>query len=84
MTYDFCVELSNVYVPSITTMSTDTRTANSGKKKGGGFLSRQAKAKSQTEYLTEEELLKRDVVTPDDVLRLSKTTESKCLDYYLI
>ncbi|XP_071093977.1 protein unc-119 homolog B-like isoform X2 [Haliotis cracherodii] len=56
-------------------MSTDTRTANSGKKKGGGFLSRQAKAKSQTEYLTEEELLKRDVVTPDDVLRLSKTTE---------
>ncbi|XP_046548914.1 protein unc-119 homolog B-like isoform X1 [Haliotis rubra] len=56
-------------------MSTDTRTANSGKKKGGGFLSRQAKAKSQTECVTEEELLKRDVVTPDDVLRLSKTTE---------
>lgn len=64
------------------TMSSDTQRANSGnKKKGGGFLSRQAKAKSQPEPkdpISEEELLKKDTITPEDVLRLNKTTERKC------
>lgn len=44
------------------------------KKKGGGFLARQSKAKKT---ITEEELLKKDTVTPDDVLKLTKCTESK-------
>ena len=44
------------------------------KKKGGGFLARQSKAKKT---ITEEELLKKDAVTPDDVLKLTKCTESK-------
>ncbi|KAK3608753.1 hypothetical protein CHS0354_005843 [Potamilus streckersoni] len=46
--------------------------ASTGKKKGGGFLSRQAKSKT----VTEEELLKKDIITPDDVLMLSKITEN--------
>ena len=44
------------------------------KKKGGGFLARQSKAKKT---ITEEELLKKDCVTPEDVLKLNKCTESK-------
>ena len=44
------------------------------KKKGGGFLARQSKAKKT---ITEEELLKKDFVTPEDVLKLAKCTESK-------
>lgn len=48
------------------------------KKKGGGFLARQAKAKKT---ITEEELLKKDCVTPDDVLKLTKCTESKYKQY---
>lgn len=43
------------------------------KKKGGGFLARQAKAKKS---VTEEELLKKDIITPDDVTKLTKITES--------
>ncbi|KAK3745353.1 hypothetical protein RRG08_045072 [Elysia crispata] len=42
-------------------------------KKKEGFLRRQAKSK--TDYISEEELLKKDSVTPDDVLRLGKSTE---------
>lgn len=47
--------------------------AGRAKKKGGGFLARQAKAKKT---VTEEELLKKDAVTPDDVLKLTKCTEN--------
>lgn len=43
------------------------------KKKGGGFLARQSKAKKT---ITEEELLKKDCVTPEDVLKLNKCTEN--------
>ena len=54
-------------------MSTTT-----GKKKGGGFLTRQAKAKDKAnDPISEEEILKKDSVTPDDVLRLNKITESQ-------
>ena len=57
-------------------MSANARNANSGgKKKGGGFLARQAKAKNKA--ISEEELLKKDIVTADDVLKLDKVTESK-------
>ena len=53
----------------------------SSKKRGGGFLSRQAKARTDSGKLTgttsEEDLLKKEFVTPDDVLRLNKVTESK-------
>lgn len=47
------------------------------KKKGGGFLARQSKAKKT---ITEEELLKKDAVTPDDVLKLTKCTENYLCD----
>lgn len=43
------------------------------KKKGGGFLARQAKARKT---ITEEELLKKDYVAPEDVLKLTKCTEN--------
>ena len=46
---------------------------SASKKKGGGFLARQAKAKKP---ITEEELLKKDVISPDDVTKLTKITES--------
>ena len=65
-------------------MSANARNAgNAGKKRGGGFLARQAKAKTTTErkldkgQLAEEELLHKDSVSPEDVLRLNKITESK-------
>ena len=60
-------------------MSGPTKTVNSAsKKKGGSFLSRQAKAKQKPAgSVTEEELLQKDSVSPDDVLRLTKITESK-------
>ncbi|KAI8783289.1 protein unc-119 B-A [Biomphalaria glabrata] len=54
-------------------MSSEAKTSS---KKKEGFLRRQAKSKCDP--ITEEELLKKDVVTPDDVLRLSK-----CTDKYL-
>ncbi|GFN99595.1 protein unc-119 homolog [Plakobranchus ocellatus] len=41
-------------------------------KKKEGFLRRQAK---KTDFISEEELLRKDSVTPDDVLRLGKSTE---------
>lgn len=53
---------------------------SAGKKKGGGFLSRQVKAKDKhndLDYLSEEELLKKDSICPEDVLRLPKISESK-------
>lgn len=53
--------------------------ATTGKKKGGGFLSRQAKSKDkghQLECISEDELLKKGNICPDDVLRLTKITEN--------
>ena len=61
-------------------MSSSTRNSNStGKKKGGGFLARQAKAKGKSDgnFITEEELLNKEHVSPDDVLKLNYVTESK-------
>ncbi|OWF50266.1 protein unc-119 homolog B-like [Mizuhopecten yessoensis] len=48
-----------------------------GKKKGGGFLSRAAKAKDKVtlEPITEDELLKKKDISPDEVLRLQKISE---------
>ena len=59
-------------------MSSETKAANPGKKKEG-FLKRQAKqSKAASEVtVTEDELLQKDFVTPEDVLRLNKGTESK-------
>ena len=52
--------------------------SSSGKKKGGGFLARQAKAKTDKKPpLTEEEVLAKGFATADDVLRLVKITESE-------
>lgn len=53
-------------------MSSETKAANPGKKKEG-FLKRQAKSKGME--ITEEELLKKEFITPDEVLRLNKITE---------
>ncbi|XP_052073888.1 protein unc-119 homolog B-A-like [Mytilus californianus] len=53
--------------------------ATTGKKKGGGFLSRQAKTKDkgqQLEHISEDELLKKNSVCPDDVLGLCKITDN--------
>jgi hypothetical protein len=58
-------------------MSSNVKTASTGKKKGGGFLARQAKAKTDKNQVTEEELLQRDSISPDDVLKLHKISESK-------
>lgn len=61
-------------VPSA--MSSSARNSTSaGKKKGGGFLARQAKAKTGT--MTEDELLRKGEISPDDVLKLNKVTEGK-------
>ena len=62
-------------------MSSNNRSASAGKKKEGGFLARQAKAKADKKSknnggLSERELLEKGSVTPDDVLKLNKTTES--------
>ncbi|XP_031574236.1 protein unc-119 homolog B-like [Actinia tenebrosa] len=46
---------------------------SASKKKGGGFLARQAKAKKT---ITEEELLKKGSVSPEDVLKLTKSTDN--------
>lgn len=52
----------------------------SSKKRGGGFL-RQAKSRkdhpADLEPITEEELAKKDSISPEDVLRLQKITEGK-------
>lgn len=55
--------------------------SNSGKKKGGSFLSRQAQAKSKTKVkpTTEEELLSKKTISPDDVLGLQCATTGKNL-----
>jgi len=64
-------------VVSFGAMSANSKNANGstggGRKKGGGFLSRQA----HTKVITEEELLKKDRVAPSDVLRLTRATDSK-------
>ena len=63
-------------------MSTNNRNSTgSGKKKGGGFLARHAKAKGG---LSEADLHKKEAISPDDILKLSGITEgwsrflSKC------
>ncbi|XP_063965720.1 protein unc-119 homolog B-like [Lytechinus pictus] len=56
----------------------------SGKKKGGGFLQRKAKEKKahshSEETVTEEELLQKEFVTPEDVLKLKDCTENYLCD----
>jgi hypothetical protein len=42
------------------------------KKKGGGYLARQVKAKKTA--MTEDELAGKETISPDDVLRLTKST----------
>ncbi len=51
------------------------------KKKGGGFLMRAAKSK-KGEEVTEEQLLKKDLVTPEDVLKLERATKGEYLCYW--
>ena len=67
-------------------MSANARNANyPGKKKGGGFLARQAnKGNAKTEKpkpsgppIAEDDLLKQEYVSPDEVLRLNKVTTSE-------
>ncbi|XP_074643730.1 protein unc-119 homolog B-B-like [Tubulanus polymorphus] len=64
-------------------MSADVKMSG-GKKKGGGFLSRQAKARnnstssstSNKDTITEEELLTKESITPNDILKLNKITDT--------
>ncbi|XP_002737712.1 protein unc-119 homolog B-like [Saccoglossus kowalevskii] len=57
-------------------MSTKSPDKKSGseKKKGGGFLGRKVREKKQT--ITEEDLLEKKDVSPDDVLKLIRCTEN--------
>ena len=48
------------------------------KKKGGGYLARQAKAKKTA--ITEDELAAKENISPDDVLRLTKSTSDYLCD----
>ncbi len=45
------------------------------KKKGGGYLARQAKAKKTA--ITEDELVAKESITPEDVLRLNRSTSGR-------
>ena len=56
-------------------MPASENSAAKTKKKGGGFLSRQV-AESKKDTLTEEQLLKKDIISVEDVLRLDRATES--------
>ena len=59
--------------------------ASGPKKKGGGFLSRQAKTKDKTapiEPITEEELLRKDVISPDEVLRFQQISHGNKHIFY--
>jgi len=51
--------------------------ASKGKKKGGGYLNRQAKSKKQ-EGCTEEELLAMDSISSADILSLKAATSPGC------
>jgi len=51
-----------------------------GKKKGGGFLNRQVNKSKKEDVVTEEELQKKEIITPDDVLKLERATESYLID----
>ena len=46
------------------------------KKKGGGFLMRAAKSKKGDD-VSEEQLLKKDVITPEDITKLDRITKSE-------
>lgn len=56
-------------------MSANAKNANGSKKKGGGYLARQAQVKTK-DTVTEEELLRKERITPSDVLRLTKATDN--------
>jgi len=51
-----------------------------GKKKGGGFLNRQVAKSKKSETVTEEQLVKKSQITPDDVLKLERATENYLVD----
>ena len=62
-------------VKAIRKMPSQDSSSGREKKKGGGFLMRAAKSKK--EDVTEEQLLKKDTITPQDIVRLDKITESE-------
>ena len=64
-------------------MPASENSAAKTKKKGGGFLSRQV-AKSKKDTLTEEQLLKKDIISVEDVLRLDRATESMIFMLFLL
>eukprot|EP00795_Rhopilema_esculentum_P015707 gene15707-7001_t len=49
------------------------------KKKGGGFLMRAAKSKKGDD-VSEEQLLNKDVITPEDITKLDKITQNYLID----
>ena len=55
-----------------------TASDRKSKKKGGGLKGLLGK----DQPMLEEDLLKKEVVVPDDVLRLAKCTESKNVDIF--
>lgn len=57
---------------SKSSVSSNERDKAGQKKKGGGYLARQAKAKKST--VTEDELSSKDIIAPEDVLKLARST----------
>ena len=63
-----------------TTNQIPTEGASKGKKKGGGFLNRQAAKSKKSEVLTEEHLLSKETILPEDVNKLVGATEGYLVD----
>lgn len=61
-------------------MPASDSSAAKSKKKGGGFLSRQVAKTKKTDTLTEEQVLKKEKITVEDVLKLDKATENYLVD----
>ena len=58
-------------------MPSSTEATSKNKKKGGGFLKRQAAKSTKCEVLTEEQLLQKSTIIPEDVSHLNRATESE-------
>uniref|UniRef100_T2MJF7 Protein unc-119 homolog B n=2 Tax=Hydra vulgaris TaxID=6087 RepID=T2MJF7_HYDVU len=74
------ISVESVFSLILTIMPSSTDTISQHKKKGGGFLKRQA-AKSTKSDMTEEQLLrKKSIIVPEDVSHLNRATENYLID----
>lgn len=61
-------------------MPSSENASSKGKKKGGGFLSRQVAKSKKTDPVTEEQLLRKDAISPEDIKKLEKATDGYLVD----